>query len=134
VVRAGHWLIVAFLAVLAAFSFWMLIKSARELPEFVNAVRTAPATGPGESVGFYIKLRLLLWIPALICAWGVLKWRRWGQALTITLCGLALCLWFMELVLFGRPYLAFHWFATALAATSIILWLSLPQVRSQFRV
>lgn len=128
-VRVGHILAVILLAV---FGVWMLVISARQTPELIRGLRQPlPVAGPGEAVGYFISASFVAWIPALICAWGILRWRRWALFLTIPLLALGILSEVSRIVLHGSA----HWadVGGTVLALLMVLWLLLPSVRLQFK-
>jgi putative Mn2+ efflux pump MntP len=131
VVDWGHWLITLFLGFLG---MWFLLESIRQVPHLAENLRqTRPASGDTQ-VGFVVDVSFVAWIPALLCAWGLYTWRRWGQVLTIVFCGLTMLLYAQGLAIFGRSFFSVRWVGTLLAAALIVLWLVLPPVRQRFHV
>jgi hypothetical protein len=130
-VNWGHWLITLFLGVLGV---WFLAESVRELPQFMKFLRQARSAGGDFEFGWDLGIGFVAWAPTLLCAWGVHKWWRWGQVLTIVLCGLTLLFYAQGLAFFGRSFLSFQSVSTLLTAALIILWLLLPPVRQRFHV
>jgi hypothetical protein len=85
-VNWGHWLVAVLLGVLGLYflgGFVFALVVSKGLRESVPS---------GHEGTVMIGLNLVAWLPFLICAWGVLRWRAWGHALTITLCALAILL------------------------------------------
>jgi hypothetical protein len=129
-VRAVHFVIVGLLAL---FAIGMLIKASREAPALITALRQAPPDlHQGEAQAFLIDISFLAWIPTLLCAWGIWKWRRWAQVLTIVVCGFAILLQIEGAVFWGRPFLAHRNFIIAIVEMALVVWLLLPSVRSRF--
>lgn len=129
-VRVGHWAAVLFLAAIAV---WMLAKSAQSFPTLLSTMRQThiyPSTG-GE-VAFFVPGYFVAWLPALICAWGIWNWHRWGRALTIALCALGVFMELIGIILFRHAYFRLLPMALSLAALAMIVWLLLPSVRVQF--
>lgn len=129
VVDWGHWLITLFLGFLG---MWFLLESIRQVPQVVHTLRQARPTA-GE-VGYLLDIDFVSWVPALLCAWGLYTWRRWGQVLTIVFCGLTMLFYARWLAIFGRSILSVRWVGTLSAAVLIVLWLVLPLVRQRFHV
>lgn len=130
-VRVGHWLV---LAVLGVFAVWMLVISVPSFPNLfrsLHQVRVPLIEGRGE-VGFDIPAKFIAWIPALLCAWGIWTWRRWGQILTIVFCVLGLLLELAGIISFGHIYLGIVPVSLSAAAVATVVWLLLPSVRVQF--
>ena len=126
IVAWGHWFVIA-LFTLAAFDS----LSQKLIPDVIRALRS-------NSVTFYpVYIDALFGlIPAVFCAWGILKWRQWSRALALLLVGLALVgvvivaplIWgvgatdamHVPMILYAIPF--------ALAMT----WLLHPVVRMEF--
>lgn len=130
-ITVGHALVVAGLIVLAV---WSLTRFVLGLRTMAGSFVSLPPIKGGEALGFSISISALAWIPAFICAWGIWKWRRWGQILVIALCGLLIVLELQGLIFFGRAYLAPSWIATMVVSLVLIVWLSLPPLRTRFRI
>jgi hypothetical protein len=130
VVDWGHWLITLFLGLLGV---WFLLESIRQVPQVVQTLRQARLAA-GEQVGYLLDISFVAWAPALLCAWGLYAWRRWGQVLTIVFCGLTMLLYAQGLAIFGRSFFSVRWVGTLLAAALIVTWLMLPPVRQRFHV
>lgn len=131
VIEWGHWLITLFLAFLG---IWFLLESIRQVPQVVQTLRQARPAGGDTQVGFLLDIRFVAWAPALLCAWGLYRWRRWGQVLTIVFCGVTMLLYGQGLAFFGRSFFSVRWIGTLLAAALIVSWLMLPPVRQRFHV
>jgi len=113
----GHWLIGG---IFLAFGFLTLLSMGFGL---VTATRRAFIDVFADAFGAAV---------ALVCCWGILKWRRWGHYLALYLCitafvAFALGIYFTRGNSFGVVL------ASAEGVTSLMLaWLLLPSVRAKY--
>jgi hypothetical protein len=77
-VDGGHWAVGAFFLILG---LDVLISSLAEVPRLVHQ-------HPQAVTYFVVAHALVLWIPAFLCAWGVVKWLRRARHLGLALCAL----------------------------------------------
>lgn len=83
---------------------------------------------------FSVPGQFVAWIPALICAWGILKWRRWAQFLTVVLLALGILLQAAEFATLGaQHHRGTSKLLAIMGALLMIIWLLLPRVRLQFK-
>jgi hypothetical protein len=119
----GRWLAVAFFAIEGADLFWSTMTS---LPRIL---RQHP-----QEITYYFVWDTLFWIPTLMCAWGIFKWRRWARSLGIALSALdvlGLSIFCVTIFRSGAGLYAF-WPLVTLIACFILVWLLLPVVRMEY--
>ena len=119
IVDWGRWPVGALFATWGVALFWGTITN---IPGFLRQHR--------NEVTYYILSESVLWITALLCAWGIFKRRRWGRSLGIALCVLAFAT-------VGLVPLLTREFDRGLAlmavlACSTLVWLFLPGVRAEY--
>jgi hypothetical protein len=125
-VNWGHWLVAVLLGVLGLYflgGFAFALVVSKELRGSVPS---------GHEGMVMISLNLVAWLPFLICAWGVLRWRPWGHALTITLCALAILVEVETLIFRGIRGFAAAEILKLTVACLVVVWLLLPSVRTQY--
>ena len=123
VVDWGHWAAGTFFLILA---LDVLVSSVAEIP---GLLRKHP-----QEVTYYVAAHaLFIWLPALFCAWGVLKWRSWARNLGIVLCALFGALGF-AFAFYSSSGIRVSWalLLMALASCSVFAWLLLPSVRAEY--
>jgi hypothetical protein len=119
----GRWLSVIFFGAAGLYLFWGAITS---LPKIL---REHP-----QEITYYFVSDALFWVPTLVCAWGIYKWRRWSRSLGIALSavdfvGLGLICW--SVYHSGMELHAF-WPLATLISGFILVWLMLPRVRLEY--
>ncbi len=132
-VRIGHGIVVGGLTILGVWSF---VSFVLDIPAIVHGFQqlSPPLKGTGVAVSIDLRSLRLTWVPVLVCAWGIWKWQRWAQVLTIALCGLILVSLLVAMLLFGTAHFSAYWIARSIGAAAIIVWLILPPVRARFRI
>jgi hypothetical protein len=123
VVNWGHRLVAALFAVSGAASLWYSIA---RLPSLIRQHL--------QEITYYFVMDSLYWIPALLCAWVVFKWRPWARTLGILVSLLDVA--FVGIILwgdfnFGRG-LRGETVILTLISCSVLTWLFLPAVRAEY--
>jgi hypothetical protein len=123
-VNWGHWLVSG---VFAALGCRYLIIAFLRIPELIRITRAG-------AFSYYLSGKVVLWVPFLVCAWGVWKWRWWGHVIATSLAGLVTLASLIELVLVlvYQQYHILYWILVTLFACGIFLWLLLPEVRTSY--
>lgn len=125
-VNWGHWLVAAILGVLGLYFLGGFIFA-------LVVTRGLHASAPSVHANtVMISLNLVAWLPLLICAWGVLRWRAWGRALTTMLCAVAILLEVEALIFRGIRGFGVPEILKVTVACLIAAWLLLPSVRTQY--
>lgn len=116
----GRWLVGAFFALKG---LGMLCEI---IPHFTHALRNQiPLT-------YQDYLILIPWALYLICAWGVLRWRQWGQIFALTLSLLELAAVVTMVAMYGPLSLDSNIVLLSALNCGVVIWLVLPQVRSGY--
>jgi hypothetical protein len=119
----GRWLAVAFFAVAGADLLWSALTS---LPRIL---REHP-----QEITYYFVWDAFFWIPTLMCAWGIFKWRRWARSLGVALSAVDLLLLSFICLSIYRSGAGLYagWPLMTLIACFILIWLLLPAVRTEY--
>jgi hypothetical protein len=116
VVNWGHWVVAALFAVSGGAWLW---DSIARLPV---VFREHP-----QEVTYYFVSDAFLWAPALLCAWGILKWRSWARTLGVILSAFIFAVYGIAFVIARK----LDW-AMALIYCSALMWLLLPVVGAEY--
>lgn len=125
IVNSGRLLAAGLFVFLGADLLWHAVA---KIPE---VLREHP-----QQVTYYFISDAVLWIPELLCAWGLFRWRRWGRTLGLVLsamyvfsAGLSLGISLVRPAGFGLTvYVA----VLMLIAGCVFTWLLLPAVRVEY--
>jgi len=127
-VNWGHWLVGGAFAALGLSYFY---HASQFVPLLIRILR-------GENLSYYLPASLVLWIPLLLCAWGIWNWKGWGHVLALFLAALALC-WCVRWLFYiglhdfgGRGYIRAEFLRIILILVCILAWLLLPAVRHRY--
>jgi hypothetical protein len=120
----GHWVVSG---VFAALGGRYLVMAFLRIPELIRITRAG-------TFSYSLSGKVVLWVPLLVCAWGLWKWRWWGHVIAISLAGLIALASLLELVsvLVSAQYHTVYWIFVTLLAGGIFLWLLLPEVRTSY--
>ena len=116
VVNWGHWVVGALFAVSGAAWLWYSIaRLPVVLPEHP------------QEVPYYFVSDAFLWVPALLWAWGIFKWRSSARTLGVILSAFIFAVYGVAFVIARK----LDW-AMALIYCSALIWLLLPVVRAEY--
>ena len=121
-VNWGHWIAGGVFAVLG---LRYLIEGLLSLPTLIRILR-------GETSSYFIPGGVVLWIPFLLCAWGIWRWRRWGYTLAFVLCSLVMAALGRWLAIVDRPSITGFEVVVTVLTLCIFLWLLIPAVRTLY--
>lgn len=123
VVDWGHWIVAALFAISGVDLVWSTVVT------FPRVLREHP-----DDITYRVVSDVLIWLAILICAWGILKWRRWARSLGIVLAPFW-CVAFgfaVSVGLSSREKLDFEWPLLCLAGCLVLVWFFLPAVRLEY--
>ena len=116
----GHWLVAAF------FAFKGFLFIYENVPHFTHALRNhIPLT-------YQDYLLLAPWIAYPACAWGILKWRQWGQIGAIALSSLELAVIVAMVAMYGPLSLDRNIILWSALNAGVVIWFVLPPVRAGY--
>lgn len=116
----GNWLVAAIFAANGLLLFG---------PSFFSAVTSAVK---GRALFYPPYLAITGCVAFLLCAWGILKWRRWGLTLGIILSVVEVGLLVFFTVLDSPEALDPHAWIFPIVNFAVLIWLLLPAVRTEF--
>jgi hypothetical protein len=120
IVKLGRWVVGA---IFALKGLGMLLAI---VPHFLHALRNRiPLTYQDYLVAFP-------WALYLACAWGVWRWRQWGQIVAIALSAMEIAVVAGITAIYGPLALDRNLMLMAALNCGIVVWLVLPQVRSGY--
>ena len=122
IVNWGHWVAGG---VFAAMGLKYFFEGVLSVPTLIRILR-------GESFSYYISGGVVLWIPFLLCAWGILQWRRWGHTLALVLCSILMLSVGHWLTSVRMQSLNPYEILVTVLTGCIFLWLLLPGVRTLY--
>jgi len=96
------------------------------IPHFIHALRNR------LPFSYQDYLILIPWALYLICAWGILRWRQWGQISALTLSALELAVVVTMVAMYGSLSLDSNIVLWSALNWGVVIWLVLPQVRSGY--
>jgi hypothetical protein len=116
----GNWLVAAILA-----ASGLLIFGPTIFGTVANALK-------GRATFYPAYLNVIEFTPFLLCAWGILRWRRWGLILGIILSAIELGL-LVFLTVFDSSVNRdpFAWILPVVVL-AVLIWLLLPPIRMEF--
>ena len=89
-----------------------------------------------NAVTYHAVSDALIWIAALLCAWGIFKWRSWARTLSIVLSLLfAVAMAAFLFIDFRSGVKASLYFVPMIMTVitwSVLIWLFLPAVRAEY--
>jgi hypothetical protein len=95
-------------------------------PHFIHALRNR------IPLSYQDYLILIPWALYLVCAWGILRWRQWGQISALTLSFLELAMVVTMVAMYGTFSLDSNIVLWSALNCAVVIWLVLPQVRSGY--
>jgi len=103
----------------------------RGIPALIGSFRKGQTFYP-----FYIDV--LLSMPPILCAWGLLKWRDWAHTLAVRLCVFSLAM--LPIAVISVRHSGFQpperfWLVLGFSAVFdvfVLVWLQLPAVRRRY--
>ena len=116
----GHWVVAGIFAIKGLGMLYEII------PHYTHALRNH------LPFSYQDYLLMVVWAVYLVCAWGVLRWRHWGQIAAITLSVLELAVVVEMVSLFGPLSLDRNIILWSALNRGVVIWLVLPQVRSGY--
>ena len=123
-VNWGHWAVGIF------FAFGAALSLSRDAVSFAQNVRSA---FHGQPVSFYSFYLDVLWsVLALLCAWGIIRWRLWAHYLALFLSIVDLA------IIVGVVYFTWgmgtdiRFVCLSIVSALVTVWLLLPGVRRQY--
>jgi hypothetical protein len=123
-VNWGHWAVAALFAAAAIDSVWHNV-----LVTLHGVLRALS----GEAVSFYPAYNDALWSVGLwICAWGILKWRRWGHRLALCFAIFGLAVFIIGFLGIREMRFRVEFAIWTFFAIGVTAWLLLPTVRHEF--
>lgn len=116
----GRWLV----AVFFAFKGFLFI--------YENAPHFTHALGNHIPLTYQDYLLLVPWVAYPACAWGVLRWRRWGQIGAVALSSLELAVIIAMVAMYGRLSLDRNIILWSALNAGVVIWFVLPAVRAGY--
>lgn len=116
----GHWLVAAF------FAFKGFLFIYENVPHFTHALRNH------LPLSYQDYLLLVPWVAYPACAWGVLRWRAWGQIGAVTLSLLEIAVIVGMVSIFGAASLDLNIILWSAANAGVVIWFVLPTVRAGY--
>ena len=116
----GHWVVGVFFAIKGLGMLYEIV------PHYTHALRNH------LPFSYQDYLLMIVWAVYLVCAWGILRWRQWGQIAAITLSVLELALVVGMVSLFGPLSLDRNIVLWSALNCAIVVWFVLPEVRSGY--
>ena len=95
-------------------------------PHFIHALRNR------IPLSYQDYLILIPWALYLVCAWGILRWRQWGQISALSLSFLELAMVVTMVAMYGTFSLDSNIVLWSALNCAVVIWLVLPQVRSGY--
>ncbi|MGD0955885.1 MAG: hypothetical protein ABR953_03550 [Candidatus Acidiferrales bacterium] len=120
VVHWGHWVVAGVFAIKGLGMLYEII------PHFIHALRNQI---PFSDQDYLI---LIPWALYLACAWGILRWRQWGQIFALMLSLLELTAVVTMVAMYGLLSLDSNIVLWSALNCGVVIWLVLPQVRSGY--
>lgn len=121
VISWGRWPVAAVYVIIGLSFLWVALQS-----EFGQFRR-------GDFQSFYPLYEAIIWSTSfLLCAWGILKWRRWAYvlALALAICGLLVA--GLAFVALGENRFSVALILPEVFVCSTLFWLLLPTVRAEY--
>ncbi|HEX4075887.1 MAG TPA: hypothetical protein VHX49_10845 [Candidatus Acidoferrales bacterium] len=120
IAKWGHWVVAAF------FAFKGIGLIYENVPHFAHALRNhIPLTDQDY-------LLAVPWVLYPACAWGILKWRQWGQIGAIALSVLELAVAVTLVVMYGPLSLDRNIILWSALNAGVVIWFVLPEVRAGY--
>jgi hypothetical protein len=116
----GRWLVAAFFA----FKGFGLIYE--NIPHFTHAL------GSHIRLSYQDYLLVVPWVLYPACAWGVLRWRRWGQMGAVALSSLELAAVIGMVAMYGPLSLDRNIILWSVLNAGVVIWFVLPGVRAGY--
>ena len=116
----GNWLVAAIFA-----ANGLLIFGPASLGTIANALK-------GQATFYPAYLAIIECAAFLLCAWGILKWRRWGLLFGIILSAIELGLLVCFTVLDSSANRDPQAWILPLVVFAVLIWLLLPPIRMEF--
>ena len=116
----GHWLVAAF------FAFKGLLLIYENVPHFTHALRNH------IPLSYQDYLLVVPWMLYSACAWGILRWRPWGQIGAIVLSILELAVVVALVAMYGPLSLDRNIILWAALNAGVVIWFVLPAVRAGY--
>jgi hypothetical protein len=116
----GRWLVAAF------FAFKGFLFIYENVPHFTHALHNhIPLT-------YEDYLVVAPWVLYPACAWGVLRWRSWGQIGAVTLSLLEIAVVIAMVTMFGAISLDRNIILWSALNAGVVIWFVLPAVRAGY--
>jgi hypothetical protein len=120
IAKWGRWVVAAF------FAFKGIGLIYQNVPHFTHALRNH------IPLPYQDYLLVVPWVLYPACAWGILKWRQWGQISAIVLSVLELAVAVTLVAMYGPLSLDRNIILWSALNAGVVIWFVLPAVRAGY--